>query len=81
MEAMLNMREGEEYGSDSTTPLIDVNLLDDQGLTALHCAASNGLYDTCKVQLEQHADPNRTQATHRCTSPAKADTSQRSSCS
>ena len=36
VEAMLNMREGEEYGSDSTTPLIDVNLLVDQGLTALH---------------------------------------------
>ena len=36
VEAMLNMREGEEYGSHSTTPLIDVNLLVDQGLTALH---------------------------------------------
>ena len=35
-----------------------MTLLDDQGLTALHCAASNGLYGTCKVLLEQHADPN-----------------------
>jgi len=58
VDALLNMREGEEYGHHSTTPLIDVNLYDNQGMTALQGAAANGLTDTCKVLLEQHADPN-----------------------
>ena len=56
--ALLKMREGEEYGSHSTTPLVDVNMYDDQGMTALHCASASGRIDTCQVLLEERADPN-----------------------
>ena len=56
--ALLRMREGEEYGIHSSTPLVDVNLYDNQGMTALHYAASCGFLHMCELLLEEHADPN-----------------------
>ena len=52
------MKVGEEYGYHSTTPLVDVNMYDNQGMTALHCAASSGHPVTCQVLLDERADPN-----------------------
>ena len=49
---------GEEYGIHSSTPLVDVNLYDNQGMTALHYAASCGFLHMCELLLEEHADPN-----------------------
>jgi|NorSeaMetagenome_1021524.scaffolds.fasta_scaffold46953_3 ankyrin repeat protein len=58
VSALLQMKEGEEFGSHSTTPLVDVNMYDNQGMTALHCAAASGMHSTVQVLLEERADPN-----------------------
>jgi len=58
VSALLQMKEGEEYGIHSATPLADVNMYDNQGMTALHCAAVSGMSSTCQVLLEERADPN-----------------------
>lgn len=56
--AHLQMKEGEEYGIHSATPLTDVNMYDNQGMPALHCAAVSSMSSTCQVLLEERADPN-----------------------
>ena len=58
VSALLQMKEGQEYGVHSATPLADVNMYDNQGMTALHCAAVSGMCSTCQVLLEERADPN-----------------------
>jgi hypothetical protein len=56
--AVLKMREGEEFGYHSNTPLVDINLYDNQGMTALHYAAAGGHVDMVQLLLENNADPN-----------------------